>query len=64
MEMVLQSGSSLWIGQSVQEAGLRQLNGGFLIEIHRGQDIISAVSPSQILRANDRLIFTGVIDLH
>ncbi len=61
MEMVLQSDSSL-VGQSVQEAGLRQLNGGFLIEIHRGQDIISAVSPSQILRANDRLIFAGVID--
>ena len=61
MEMLLQAGSPM-VGKSVQEAGLRQLNGGFLIEIHRGQDIISAVSPGQILRASDRLIFTGVVD--
>lgn len=61
MEMLLQAGSPM-VGKSVQEAGLRQLSGGFLIEIHRDQDIISAVSPSQILRANDRLIFAGVID--
>ncbi len=61
MEMLLQAGSPM-VGKSVQEAGLRQLNGGFLIEIHRDQDIISAVSPEQILRANDRLIFTGVVD--
>jgi len=61
MEMLLQAGSPM-VGKSVQEAGLRQLNGGFLIEIHRGQDIISAVSPGQILRESDRLIFTGVVD--
>lgn len=61
MEMLLQAGSPM-VGKSVQEAGLRQLNEGFLIEIHRGQDIISAVSPGQILRASDRLIFTGVVD--
>ena len=61
MEMVLENNSPL-VGKSVQEAGLRQLNGGYLIEIHRAQDIISAVSPGQILRADDRLIFAGVVD--
>ena len=53
MEMVLEN-NSLLVGKSVQEAGLRQLNGGYLIEIHRAQDIISAVSPGQIIRADDR----------
>ena len=61
MEMVLNSDSSL-VGKSVQEAGLRQLQGGYLVEIHRGEDIISAVSPQHVLRANDRLIFAGVVD--
>jgi len=49
------------IGQSVQKAGLRQLPGLFLVEITREGEIISPVSPDQVLRANDTLTFTGTV---
>ncbi len=48
-------------GQTVQEAGLRQLPGLFLIEIAREDQVISPVSPDQILQADDILTFTGVV---
>jgi di/tricarboxylate transporter len=49
-------------GQTVEQAGLRQLPGSFLIEIVR-QDgaVISPVTPDTMLRAGDRLVFTGVV---
>ncbi|MCF8275193.1 MAG: SLC13 family permease [Flavobacteriales bacterium] len=50
------------IGKSIQEAGLRNLKGNFLVEIVRNDRIITPVSPSHILRAHDRLIFTGGLD--
>ncbi|MFC1795349.1 SLC13 family permease, partial [Planctomycetota bacterium] len=49
------------VGQHVQEAGLRQLPGLFLVEISRDGEVISPVPPDQILRANDILTFTGVV---
>ena len=49
------------VGQRVQEAGLRQLPGLFLLEITREGEIISPVSPNQVLHANDLLTFTGVV---
>jgi di/tricarboxylate transporter len=49
------------VGQSVQEAGLRQLPGLFLVEITREGEIISPVSPDQLLRADDLLTFTGIV---
>ena len=49
------------IGQSVQDAGLRQLPGLFLVEITRHGEGISPVAPNQILRADDVLTFTGVV---
>jgi di/tricarboxylate transporter len=49
------------VGQSVQEAGLRQLPGLFLVEITREAEIISPVSPDQVLHANDLLTFTGIV---
>ncbi len=48
-------------GQSVQEAGLRQLPGLFLMEITRADEVISPVAPDHILRPNDVLTFTGVV---
>ncbi len=50
------------IGQRVQEAGLRQLPGQYLIEITRGDEVITPVDPDQIIRAGDILTFTGVVD--
>ena len=49
------------IGQTIQDAGLRQLPGLFLIEITRDDQAITPVSPDCVLRANDILTFTGVV---
>jgi len=48
------------VGQNVQQAGLRQLPGLFLIEIDRDGDLITPVTPEDRLQANDRLVFTGL----
>lgn len=50
-----------FVGKSVQDAGLRQLHGLFLIEIARENAIVSPVAPTEKLQANDRLVFTGVV---
>jgi di/tricarboxylate transporter len=60
VEMQLQ-GDSAMVGQSVGQAGLRRLPGLFLIEINRQNEVITPVSPSDVLRPNDRLIFSGVV---
>lgn len=49
------------IGDDVESAGLRHLPGLFLIEIDRAGDTLTPVSPQDIIHANDRLIFTGVV---
>ncbi|MCI0335179.1 MAG: SLC13 family permease [Planctomycetes bacterium] len=49
------------IGRSVEAAGLRNLPGLFLIEINRGDEIITPVAPNEVIEANDRLVFTGVV---
>ncbi len=59
VEMQVQPGCRL-IGQSVEAAGLRQLPGLFLIEIDRDGQIIGPVGPDEVIRAQDRLVFTGV----
>ena len=61
IEMTVQPGCSL-IGDSVQNAGLRQLPGLFLIEINRVQELISPVGPTEILAEGDRLVFTGIVE--
>jgi len=49
-------------GSSVEEAGLRQLRGVYLAEIHRAGGTIAPVRPAQTLRADDRLLFAGRVD--
>jgi di/tricarboxylate transporter len=49
------------IGKSVEAAGLRNLPGLFLIEINRDEEIITPVAPNEVIEANDRLVFTGVV---
>lgn len=61
IEMIVPKGSSM-AGVPIEDAGLRQLPGVFLVEIVRNDRIIAAVEPSEILQENDRLIFTGVVD--
>lgn len=58
VETLVEAKSSL-IGKSVEEAGLRNLKGLFLVEIIRDEKEIRAVSPDEYIRENDRLLFAG-----
>ncbi|MCB2219411.1 MAG: SLC13 family permease [Bacteroidetes bacterium] len=47
------------IGKTLEEAGLRNLKGLYVVEISRGEQRLSAVSPSVILKEGDVLVFAG-----
>jgi di/tricarboxylate transporter len=49
------------VGQTVEQAGLRNLPGLFLIEIDREGETITPVTPEDVIHAHDRLIFTGIV---
>lgn len=61
LEMVVEPGTGL-VGKTIEAAGLRHLDGLFLMEIDRGDHVIAAVAPAERLEAGDRLVFVGVID--
>ena len=61
IEMLVQPDCRL-VGMTVEAAGLRNLPGLFLIEIDRGGNVIGPVGPGAMIDANDRLVFTGVVD--
>ncbi|MEZ4633277.1 MAG: SLC13 family permease, partial [Deinococcales bacterium] len=61
LEMLVEPSSPL-VGKSIEAAGLRHLPQAYLIEIEREDYVIAAVSPSEYLKAGDRLIFVGAID--
>jgi len=61
VEMLVQPNSPL-VGQTIEKAGLRHLPGIYLMEIEREGHLIVAVSPSERLRANDRLVMVGIIE--
>lgn len=60
VEMQVQSTCPL-IGKTVQQAGLRHLPGLFLIEISRGDETITPVTPRDRIEQGDHLVFTGVV---
>ena len=47
------------VGKTVTQAGLRQLESVFLVEIERQGAIVTAVTPKEILQGGDRLVFAG-----
>lgn len=61
VEMHVQTTCPL-VGKTIEDAGLRNLPGLFLIEIDRGEQLITPVTPNDVLEANDRLVFTGVVE--
>jgi di/tricarboxylate transporter len=61
LEMRVQS-SSILVGKRVEEAGLRNLENLFLVEIVRNGEGIAPVKPNDMIMADDRLIFTGIVD--
>lgn len=60
VEMLVQPDCPL-IGKTVEAAGLRHLRGLFLLEIDRQGETLTPVTPEDVIRAGDRLIFTGVV---
>ena len=61
IETDVAANSSL-IGKSVIANRLRDLDALFLVEIVRGEQLISPVTPHEIIKAGDKLIFSG--DIH
>ncbi len=61
VEMLVEANSPL-VGKSIEDAGLRQLPGLYLVEIERNGQPITAVSPHERLQDNDRLVFAGIVD--
>jgi len=49
-------------GRSVEEAGLRHLQGVFLVEIQRSGKAIAPVAPEEVLSGGDLLTFVGRVD--
>jgi di/tricarboxylate transporter len=49
-------------GVSVRDAGLRRLEGVFLVEVVRAGQIIAPATPDTMLRGGDRLTFVGRVD--
>ena len=61
VEMMVSMDSPL-ANKSIEDAGLRNLPGLYLVEIVRDNWIIPAVGPQEILHDGDRLVFVGTID--
>lgn len=49
-------------GQEVEAAGLRHLQGLFLVEIVRGNEVITPVRPDRRIESGDVLTFTGLVE--
>lgn len=51
------------VGDTVQEAGLRQLQGLYLVEVTRADGtLIPAVAPDTKIEAGDTLLFAGIVE--
>lgn len=66
VEAIIKKNSNL-CGKTIMEARLRNIKGLFLVEIIRNEVSLTAVSPTEEIIANDKLIFAGetsyIIDL-
>lgn len=49
-------------GLTVERAGMRSLQGVFLVEIQRGERVIAPVAPDEVLEGDDLLTFVGRVD--
>ncbi len=61
VEMMVEPNSPL-VGKSLEQAGLRHLSGMYLMEIHRHDEVLTAVGSEQRLQADDRLMFVGIVE--
>jgi len=60
VEMIVQADCP-HVGRTIQDAGLRNLPGLFLISIERDGGSIVSVASDEIIRTGDRLTFTGIV---
>jgi di/tricarboxylate transporter len=64
LEARVEEGSPL-VGRSIHDNGLRNMEQLFVAELLRGKELISPVTPREVLQAGDVLIFTGnMSDVH
>jgi di/tricarboxylate transporter len=49
-------------GESIEQAGLRHLQGVFLIQVSRDSEIIAPVGPRFVLHARDLVTFVGLVE--
>ena len=61
LEMVVTPGSPL-AGRTVAQAGLRNLEGVYLVELHDEARTVAPVAPDRVLRDGARLVFAGNVD--
>ena len=61
VEMLVTPDSSL-VGKSIEAAGLRHLPGMYLVEIDRDGRVLPAVPSNEVLEADDRLVFVGIVE--
>ena len=59
--MLVTPDSSL-VGKSIEAAGLRHLPGMYLVEIDRDGRVLPAVPSNEVLEADDRLVFVGIVE--
>ncbi|GGK77227.1 SLC13 family permease [Amphritea balenae] len=50
------------VGKTVIDAGLRQLTYGYLVDIKRGDQLLTAIAPDMVLSADDVLVFIGAAE--
>jgi len=61
VEMMVAPNSSI-DGKTIDQAGLRNLAGMFLVSIERNGEAIPSVGPHRQLKGNDRLMFVGNVE--
>ena len=61
IEMIVTKSSAL-VGRSIAQAGLRNLDGVYLVELTRGDHSVAPVAPEETLDAGTRLTFAGNVE--
>lgn len=61
IEMIVERGSPL-TQKTIEDTGLLNLPGLFVVEVNRGDQIIAPIDGTLILKGGDRIIFAGVLE--